>query len=703
MQSSHWSRAITTPVLALVLFLEGCGDGDGSTGPEEDPVATVGPSGGIVTSADSKVRLSVPAGALSQPTEITITPATPFLHPRLIPGSEYVFQPNGLQFSVPATLTIQLDSIPAAFADQAAYVWLHRRVGNDFVAVEGEPTPLGSLVVRGEIAGFSNYGGGISQFAADLLLAAQQLDAVLTDAIPANAIVFMESLAALFQSQSDPAFQALVQPFLDLALTTACNAYSSAVGNARDAPVDNWGVLVNLLSPVYSWAAVAIKAGAPGGCPNAPLTLDEIQTLKIEQFVTFYVANLVPANFNQDFDRLTDEVQSILDLRVQIDRMGLSAAEQRLQNEAQFPLMDELRLSAYQVCRSDGTHDYLGRLILVAVAATYTADDILNDLQYCGTELNWQVTSDDQSVSTNGVLGTGPNPGSETVLGTSVGIAKGKIRLSGNLRAFKCPDGSFAQDELIVTLNGMEVHRRSATSGAFFPSPLDLDAETILNDGGIDPTAMATVPLVISRESQDFGCSLYAKSTTAVPLVVLQLTFPPPFLYINDFSSGADTNWSAQKAEQSPNGGRLLGIFGQETVTLTLNDLPTHTTATIEIDFVTIHDWEGSAPPSTGGPDIMTFRLNGQILQRTTFSTKAGGGFNQAYPGSYPAASNPAMTGAASVASLGYPSGTGHTGDATYRLIFTVPHTASSIVFSMEHEADGESWAIDRVKVTIEK
>ena len=64
---------------------------------------TIGPAGGTVISSDSIVELKIPPGALSTNTDITIQPVT-----NNCPGGvdlAYDFQPNGLKFSTPATIT----------------------------------------------------------------------------------------------------------------------------------------------------------------------------------------------------------------------------------------------------------------------------------------------------------------------------------------------------------------------------------------------------------------------------------------------------------------------------------------------------------------------------------------------------------------------------------------------------------------------
>ncbi|GAB3326541.1 hypothetical protein GCM10027299_25680 [Larkinella ripae] len=64
---------------------------------------TIGPEGGQIASADGKVQLVIPAGAVGEATNITIQPITNHA-PNGI-GRAYRFSPDGLQFKKPATLT----------------------------------------------------------------------------------------------------------------------------------------------------------------------------------------------------------------------------------------------------------------------------------------------------------------------------------------------------------------------------------------------------------------------------------------------------------------------------------------------------------------------------------------------------------------------------------------------------------------------
>ncbi len=59
--------------------------------------------GGSITSSDGKMTLTIPAGALDEDTEITITPV------ETDEGTVYDFQPDGLVFNEPATADFEMD------------------------------------------------------------------------------------------------------------------------------------------------------------------------------------------------------------------------------------------------------------------------------------------------------------------------------------------------------------------------------------------------------------------------------------------------------------------------------------------------------------------------------------------------------------------------------------------------------------------
>jgi hypothetical protein len=172
-------------------------------------------------------------------------------------------------------------------------------------------------------------------------------------------------------------------------------------------------------------------------------------------------------------------------------------------------------------------------------------------------------------------------------------------------------------------------------------------------------------------------------------------------VYANDFETAADTVWSKQIRDVTPSGRGFLGQFGAETISLALTDLPAHQYVTLAFDFYAIQTWDGN--DAYWGPDIFDLWVEGgPTLLHTTFANAE---LSQAYPGSYPDASNPRYSGASEVNTLGYLYGDGWWGDSVYKFSFTFPHTGSALRvyfagIGLQELAD-ESWGLDNVKVAL--
>lgn len=74
--------------------------------------ATIGAAGGTLTSSDSRLTITVPAGALSTDTEVGIQPITATAPGAL--GSGYRLTPDGTTFAAPVTLTFKYSADEAA-------------------------------------------------------------------------------------------------------------------------------------------------------------------------------------------------------------------------------------------------------------------------------------------------------------------------------------------------------------------------------------------------------------------------------------------------------------------------------------------------------------------------------------------------------------------------------------------------------------
>lgn len=92
--------------------------------PTGTPVTqTIDAAGGTVVSADARLTLSIPAGALSSPTDITIQPIT-----NTGPngsGVAYRLGPEGTTFAVPVTLTFTLSGAEALALDNGVIATQH--------------------------------------------------------------------------------------------------------------------------------------------------------------------------------------------------------------------------------------------------------------------------------------------------------------------------------------------------------------------------------------------------------------------------------------------------------------------------------------------------------------------------------------------------------------------------------------------------
>ena len=97
------------------------------------------------------------------------------------------------------------------------------------------------------------------------------------------------------------------------------------------------------------------------------------------------------------------------------------------------------------------------------------------------------------------------------------------------------------------------------------------------------------------------------KTKTAALWIVLNSTLLPitasaSVLYSNDFEGAVGNEWSHTSTSTTPTGNRnFLGEFNPQTVTFTLNDLPTHSELNVSFDLFILRSWDGSQP---GMPDI---------------------------------------------------------------------------------------------------
>lgn len=174
-------------------------------------------------------------------------------------------------------------------------------------------------------------------------------------------------------------------------------------------------------------------------------------------------------------------------------------------------------------------------------------------------------------------------------------------------------------------------------------------------------------------------------------------------VYENDFEGEVGSEWSNTSLDFTPIGARkFLGQFGNETVTLTLNSLPTHNSITLLLNLFIIRSWDGSWIDPVLGPDIWELsHSGGSILLHTTFRNTGWPGVTQAYPDNYPDGMHSSRTGSTENMTLGYD----FYGDAVYNLSFTFPHDSETLTLDFSasglQEVTDESWGIGYISVWV--
>jgi len=188
-------------------------------------------------------------------------------------------------------------------------------------------------------------------------------------------------------------------------------------------------------------------------------------------------------------------------------------------------------------------------------------------------------------------------------------------------------------------------------------------------------------------------------------------------LEVYDPGDDPGDEWSDPITTTSPCDSTFIGEFGNQTVTLSLDDLPSHARVEVSFDLFIIRSWDGNReetpaellnsplwPDDLIGPDIWQLQADGEMLVQTTFSNWIDSGSLQAYPGSYPGAEYPAQTGAIAINSLCYTYGP-YDMDAVYPMRYIFDHTGDTLVLDFAamglQDISDESWGLENVRVSL--
>lgn len=187
--------------------------------------------------------------------------------------------------------------------------------------------------------------------------------------------------------------------------------------------------------------------------------------------------------------------------------------------------------------------------------------------------------------------------------------------------------------------------------------------------------------------------------------VILYTRLQRSWDYYNDFSHGADAFWSNPSTASPVPGLDMLGLFDNDQVTFSVDNLPFHDRIWLCYDLYILGGWDGSQYVADDditviGPDLWANYLDDNRLLVTTFSNQAR--YQQAYPSNYPEALNEDQIGSNAV---GEYDGLSTFTDARYRRCLWMDHTKLSMKALFMglnlDEMEPEKWAIDNVKIKI--
>jgi hypothetical protein len=182
--------------------------------------------------------------------------------------------------------------------------------------------------------------------------------------------------------------------------------------------------------------------------------------------------------------------------------------------------------------------------------------------------------------------------------------------------------------------------------------------------------------------------------------------------------------WDLIQTDTAPLDNRIfLGQFGEQEVTLSLAELPSHDSISIAFDFYAINTWDGNINDTVAdnaSPDIFALDVDGtDTLIYATFTNNPGIGEFQSFPSNYPLngnnpTNNPPGTGALTTNQLGFPDTDGMESwgfgpeDAEYHLTYTFANSNDSVKFNFlggmlnpGSPLSDESWGLDSVIVSI--
>ena len=543
MRLSRPRHPVSGVTVVMTLFILSCGDGP--VGPTNPPLlppptgsgpvsAEITPTGGTlsaVTSEGATVALTFPAGAVREATQVTIRP--------LAAGEglpvHVALEPAGLVFRKPFTLSVVL---PSSVDPANTILILNPATDRTFLPTTRNAAERSLVTTALSFFGFSASGSGASA-ALDRVAAPNQsggntvgAGATSCQQIRANGEAafnlyltlkrFEEALAAALNTGAlllEAQCSSEAEAWLAQLTPAACGGLEDLLASLGG-PITSYGEFETAATEILGWAALVQRLAGDCSADWAG-GLDQ----EAEDFAEFAAAraDALTAPDWAAFLNLRDEVRRVIAVRTRADMLGLADASEKIDALAFHPTLHRMRAVGYTLCREEKWQYPLSRLTPVGFFAgrdivgepdprpgdvqaptqyaEFTAQDIYDDLQYCGTELTVESV-----VASGGSLASlpGGSQGAPGLMVTELTLpspTRGKLRLDGRLLGLTCWNDVAGDQEITVELNGTPVHTltRSGVAPYLDDSSVDLDIAALAYGAGITPRGGSAAELVVRR------------------------------------------------------------------------------------------------------------------------------------------------------------------------------------------------------------
>jgi hypothetical protein len=436
------------------------------------------------------VTLTFPAGAVAEPTAVTIVPLAPAADRWM--GVD--LEPEGMIFHRPFTLSVELPN-SVDLTDPRL-----------FLVSNGESIPL-QTDVDGNARTLTTSALSFFGFRSDGTISFPALTARLFSVAGGGSVTAgpqscqaraarAQGLFRSFQAQGDnelavaaalaaaadlqdAACPEEAAEWLTLASTEACEALTEVETNLNAAGITAHGVFEANASQLMDWAALAQRYA-----PECPALDTWGTTLEDEtgDFLRFFSERLkgLSGNDFSTYQDLKEEAVQALELEGLAQTLGLLPQVAVIDEQAFKPAVAAMRETAYDLCQSDGWHYPISRLTPTGFFAArdiigqtpprpgpihpapseyagLTAETVFADLNGCATALEVQGATAQGAISSSTPIGGGSAPGQSIFTGEVDVPVNGQIRLEGSIGAFTCWNDVAADNEVVVALEGTEI------------------------------------------------------------------------------------------------------------------------------------------------------------------------------------------------------------------------------------------------------